>query len=75
MYYASSVQTGSPIARPPAKYLTTPPPLDGSPALNSAPATYVPVRSTRPSPLAVPRVPVAVAPDETIEKARDKYLQ
>lgn len=75
MYYASSVQTGSPIARPPAKYLTTPPPVSVSPAPGSAPITYVPTRSTGPSPLAGPRVPVAVAPDETINQARDKHLQ
>lgn len=75
MYYASSVQTGSPIARPPAKYLTTPPPISASPPLNNAPAAYIPSRSRGPSPLAVPRVPVAIAPDETIDKARDKYLQ
>ncbi|KAF2622854.1 MFS general substrate transporter [Macroventuria anomochaeta] len=75
MYYASSVQTGSPIARPPAKYLTTPPPISPGPALSTAPTAYIPTRSTGPSPLAVPRVPVAVAPDETIDSARDKYLQ
>lgn len=75
MYYARSVQTGSPIARPPAKYLTTPPPISTSPAFDTGPATYIPTRSTGPSPLAVPQVPVAVAPDETIDEARDKYLQ
>lgn len=75
MYYASSVQTGSPIARPPAKYLTTPPPISVSPALGSATTAYVPTRSTRPSPLAAPRLPVTVAPDETINQARDKHFQ
>ena len=75
MYYASSIQTGSPIARPPAKYLTTPPSISPSHALSNAPTTYIPTRSTGPSPLAVPRVPVAVAHDETVDQARDKYLQ
>ena len=74
MYYASSVQTGSPIARPPAKYLTTPPSFDTSPALVAAPKAYIPTRGTGPSPLAVPRVPVPVAPGETIDNARDRYL-
>ncbi|KAF1922441.1 uncharacterized protein M421DRAFT_366456 [Didymella exigua CBS 183.55] len=71
MYYASSVQTGSPIARPPAKYLTTPPSVSTSPA----PTTYVPTRSTGPSPLAEPRVTAAVALDEAVDTARDKVLQ
>lgn len=75
MYYASSVQTGSPIARPPAKYLTTPPPIGTSPALSTAPTTYVPTQSKGPSPLTGPRVTVAVAPGDTVEMARDKYLQ
>lgn len=75
MYYASSVQTGSPLARPPAKYLTTPLPVSASPALSTAPAAYVPTRITGPSPLAGPKVTVAVAPNETIDAARDKYLQ
>ncbi|UPX10511.1 uncharacterized protein EKO05_0001167 [Ascochyta rabiei] len=75
MYYASSVQTGSPIARPPAQFLTTPPSTSVNPALSTTPAVYVPTRITAPSPLAVPRFPVAVALDDTIDKARDKYLQ
>ncbi|KAF9701121.1 hypothetical protein EKO04_001000 [Ascochyta lentis] len=75
MYYASSVQTGSPIARPPAKYLTTPPPVSANPVVSTAPAAYVPTRRAGPSPLAVPRFPVAVAPNETIDEARDKHLQ
>jgi hypothetical protein len=75
MYYASSVQTGSPIARPPAKYLTTPPPVSASPALSNAPTAYVPTRSTGPSPLVGPRMTVAIASDETIDTARDRYLE
>lgn len=75
MYYASNVQTGSPIARPPAKYLTTPPPISTSPVLSVPPTTYVPTRSTGPSPLAGPRETVTVAPQETVDAARDKYLQ
>ena len=75
MYYASSVQTGSPIARPPAKYLTTPLPVGISPASSAAPTAYVPTRSTGPSPLAGPKVTVPAAPNDTIDGARDKYLQ
>lgn len=75
MYYASSVQTGSPIARPPTKYLTTPPETDSSSVLNTAPIAYVPSRAIASSPLAAPQVPVIVAAGETIDSARDKYLQ
>jgi hypothetical protein len=74
MYYASSVQTGSPIARPPTMYLTTPPPVSMSPSLK-VPAAIPPKRSTGSSPLADPRIPVTVAADESVDKARDKYLQ
>lgn len=75
MYYASSVQTGSPLARPPARYLTTPPPTSTSSATNIPPAAYIPSRSLGPSPLAAPQLPVAIAAGETIDNARDKYLQ
>ncbi|KAF3042581.1 hypothetical protein E8E11_002104 [Didymella keratinophila] len=75
MYYASSVQTGSPIARPPAKYLTTPPPVGVSPASTIAPTAYVPTRSTGPSPLTEPRVTVPAVLNDTIDTARDKVLQ
>ncbi|KAF3035648.1 hypothetical protein E8E12_000603 [Didymella heteroderae] len=75
MYYASSVQTGSPIARPPAKYLTTPPPVSTSPALGTTPVAYVPTRSAGPSSLARPKVTVAVSPDKAIDTARDKYMK
>ncbi|KAH7091603.1 hypothetical protein FB567DRAFT_490630 [Paraphoma chrysanthemicola] len=76
MYYASSVQTGSPIARPPAKYLTTPPPIAISP-VPDIPVTVARPRSLGPSPLTEPgpRLPVTVAMDESVDKARDKYLQ
>lgn len=74
MYYASSVQTGSPIARPPAKYLTTPPAVTVSPVAHMS-STLLPARTLGPSPLAGPRIPVTVAPDESVDKARDKYLQ
>jgi hypothetical protein len=73
MYYASSVQTGSPIARPPAKYLTTPP-MSMTPVPDISPA-LLQARTTARSPLASPRLPVAIGPSETIDKARDKYLQ
>lgn len=75
MYYASSVQTGSPIARPPSKYLTTPPSPDTSSTLCTVPVAYVPTRMIGSSPLAAPQVPVAIANGETIDNARDKYLQ
>ena len=74
MYYASSVQTGSPIARPPAKYLTTPPPPGAAPTLGKV-SPAPPARRTAPSPLASPQIPVMVEPGETVDNARDKYLQ
>lgn len=74
MYYASSVQTGSPIARPPAKYLTTPPPTSVSPSVNVA-SVLPPTRTMRPSPLAGPRHPTTVTSDETVDQARDRVLQ
>jgi hypothetical protein len=74
MYYASSVQTGSPIARPPTMYLTTPPPVSMSPSL-TVPVAIPPRRSNPSSPLAEHRIPVTVAADESVDKARDKYLQ
>lgn len=75
MYYASNVQTGSPIARPPAKYLTKPPPVGISLASSATPTAYMPTRSTGPSPLAGPNVTVPAAPNDTIDIARDRYLQ
>ncbi|KAL5417322.1 hypothetical protein PMIN03_001719 [Paraphaeosphaeria minitans] len=73
MYYASSVQTGSPIARPPAKYLTTPPVNDSlTPELLTP---VLPARNMPPSPLASTQMPVAVDPGDTIDNARDKCLQ
>jgi hypothetical protein len=74
MYYASSVQTGSPIARPPAKYLTTPPPVTVSPALEVL-LVPPPTRNVDPPPRAEPRIPVTVTADESVDKARDKVLQ
>ncbi|KAF1960919.1 MFS general substrate transporter [Byssothecium circinans] len=74
MYYASSVQTGSPIARPPAKYLTSPPPTSVDTASDTSPA-ILPPRTAVPSRLASPQLPVPVEPGESIDKARDKYLQ
>ncbi|KAH9869487.1 hypothetical protein IAQ61_006693 [Plenodomus lingam] len=75
MYYASSVQTGSPIARPPAKYLTTPPPISEIPKTETLPA-LPPIRASAvPSPLAGTRIPVTVAADENVDTARDRYLQ
>jgi hypothetical protein len=74
MYYASSVQTGSPIARPPAKYLTTPPPISVNPAPELLPPVS-PARNAATSPLASPQIPVTVEPGDTVDNARDKYLQ
>ncbi|KAL6705720.1 hypothetical protein ACN47E_006509 [Coniothyrium glycines] len=74
MYYASSVQTGSPIARPLAKYLTKPPAVSTGPVTDVMP--LIPSsRTLRPSPLVAPRLPVSVAAGETVNQARDKYLQ
>ncbi|EOA84588.1 uncharacterized protein SETTUDRAFT_92003 [Exserohilum turcica Et28A] len=74
MYYASSIQTGSPIARPPAKYLATPSSASTSPVSEPSPIHPLP-RSLRPSPLAAPRIPVTVAAGVTLDQARDDYLQ
>jgi len=74
MYYASSVQTGSPIARPPAKYLTTPPPVVVPPTLE-IPVHCSVARNVDVPPAAEPRIPATVTADESIDKARDKYLQ
>ncbi|KAH4606278.1 hypothetical protein HBH82_109810 [Parastagonospora nodorum] len=74
MYYASSVQTGSPIARPPTMYLTTPPPVTATSTLE-IPVQAASARALAPSPLAMPRIPVTVETNETVDKARDKYLQ
>jgi hypothetical protein len=74
MYYASSIQTGSPIARPPTMYLTTLPTVTASSKVESS-ATVPTTRTLASSPLAEPRIPVIVATDESIDKARDSYLQ
>jgi hypothetical protein len=74
MYYASSIQTGSPIARPPTMYLPTPPPVSVTPSL-AVPAILPRAHSVGPSPLAGHRIPVTIMADESVDKARDKYLQ
>ncbi|KAF2703846.1 MFS general substrate transporter [Pleomassaria siparia CBS 279.74] len=74
MYYASSVQTGSPIPRPPVMYLSTPPPVSVSPALEVPPSS-LPSRAVALSPLPSPYLPVTVAQDDTVDKARDRLLQ
>ncbi|KAF1999029.1 hypothetical protein P154DRAFT_238975 [Amniculicola lignicola CBS 123094] len=71
MYYASSVQTGSPMPRP-AKYLISPPTVSVSPVPDPA---LMLVRTTAVSSLASPRIPVTVKLNETVDEARDKYLQ
>lgn len=90
MYYASSIQTGSPLPRPPAKYLTTPSPISPAPdssilssrsaedsVLSSRSAQGYPQRprTTVVPPPAPPRVPLTAAPKEVVDRARDKYLQ
>ncbi|KAH7115882.1 hypothetical protein B0J11DRAFT_593512, partial [Dendryphion nanum] len=80
MYYASSIQTGSPIPRPPAKYLITPPSISSMPegsqlsSLNGEVPFRRP-RSSAVSPLASPRLPVTVLPGESVDMARDTYLK
>jgi hypothetical protein len=74
MYYASSIQTGSPIARPPAKYLAAPTATSASPKLTVAPASPQ-TRQAGPPSLPSHRIPVTIAPHETVEEARDVYLQ
>lgn len=74
MYYASSVQTGSPMARPPTMYLTTPPTSGATPTLE-VPNVLPSSRRVGPSPLSEPRMPVLVAENESVDKARDSYLQ
>ncbi|KAF2846115.1 hypothetical protein T440DRAFT_522044 [Plenodomus tracheiphilus IPT5] len=73
MYYASSVQTGSPIARPPAQYLTPPLRVGDLPQIETV-SGMPPMRTLEPSPLTGHRIPVIVAADETMDTARDKYL-
>jgi hypothetical protein len=80
MYYASSIQTGSPLARPPAKYLATPPTLSPAPdnsllSTRSVDGYFQRPRSSAISPLDSPRLPATIAPDESVAIARDKYLQ
>ncbi|KAF2743273.1 hypothetical protein M011DRAFT_222797 [Sporormia fimetaria CBS 119925] len=89
MYYASSVQTGSPVPRPPVKYLTTPPtsprhenpplsPCTGDGSLLSAQAAHGHANEHTKSaslPLVSPRVPVTVVPNEAMNRERDRYLK
>lgn len=73
MYYASIVQTGSPIGRPPVEHLNTPVPVNETSVpepLSSRPQA----RTLRSSPLGEPRIPVTVAPGVTLDEARDEYL-
>ncbi|OCK85220.1 hypothetical protein K432DRAFT_439424 [Lepidopterella palustris CBS 459.81] len=72
MYYASSVQTGSPLPRPPAKYLITPPPA--SPVPDRCRTFLSDLGSSNALPV-TPRLPVTITADESIDKVRDRYLQ
>ncbi|KAF2202983.1 hypothetical protein GQ43DRAFT_500651 [Delitschia confertaspora ATCC 74209] len=72
MYYASSVQTGSPVARPPAKFLTTPP---SPPAvLHEAIKSDPPRPKTAILPPTI-RQPACIPPKDTVNQARDKVFQ
>ncbi|EUC43342.1 hypothetical protein COCMIDRAFT_101104 [Bipolaris oryzae ATCC 44560] len=73
MYYASIVQTGSPIGRPPAEYLNTPASANET-SVSEPPSSRPQARALRSSPLAEPRIPVTVAPGVTLDEARDEYL-
>ncbi|EMD84793.1 hypothetical protein COCHEDRAFT_1219893 [Bipolaris maydis C5] len=73
MYYASIVQTGSPIGRPPAEYLNTPASANET-AVSESPSLHPHAQTLRSSPLAEPRIPVTVAPGVTLDEARDEYL-
>jgi hypothetical protein len=73
MYYASIIQTGSPIGKPPAEYLTTPV-SDGTTAVSEPSTMHPSVRVLGHSPLAEPRIPVSIEPGVTLDEARDKYL-
>ncbi|KAF2492697.1 hypothetical protein BU16DRAFT_620042 [Lophium mytilinum] len=73
MYYASSVQTGSPVPRPPAKYLITPPPASAVPEQRRSFLADLGISSSASA--VPPRLPATISGDETIDKVRDKYLQ
>lgn len=90
MYYASSVQTGSPLPRPSSKYFTTPPPIPAPPdeslltsrgtdnsvlTSRSAEGYFERPKSAIVSPLPTERPPTTVLPNEAVDKARDKCLQ
>lgn len=72
MYYASSVQTGSPIGQPPAKYLTTPH------TANPVPERCRPLLSNLgvvSIPAATARLPATISGNESLDQARDRCLQ
>lgn len=72
MYYASSVQTGSPIGQPPAKYLTAPR------TANPVPERCRPLLSNLgvvSIPAATARLPATISGNESLDQARDRCLQ
>ncbi|KAF2807283.1 uncharacterized protein BDZ99DRAFT_536623 [Mytilinidion resinicola] len=73
MYYASSVQTGSPVPRPPAKYLVTPPPASPTPERRRSFLSDLGISSSASA--VPPRLPATISGDETVDKVRDRYLQ
>lgn len=72
VHYASSVQTGSPIGQPPAKYLTTPR------TANPVPERCRPLLSNLgvvSIPAATARLPATISGNESLDQARDRCLQ
>lgn len=72
MYYASSVQTGSPIGEPPAKYLSTSRTASPLPERCRSLLSDLGVVSI---PAATARLPATVSGNESLDKVRDRYLQ
>ena len=69
MYYASSVQTGSPIGQPSAKYLTAPR------TANPVPESLLSDLGAVSIPAATARLPATISGNESLGKVRDRCLQ
>ncbi|OCK94606.1 uncharacterized protein K441DRAFT_636439 [Cenococcum geophilum 1.58] len=72
MYYASSVQAGSPIGQPPAKYLTAPRTANPVPERCRSLLSDLGVVSI---PAATAHPPATISGNESLDKARDRCLQ
>lgn len=72
MYYASSVQTGSPISQPPAKYLMTPRTANPVPESCRSLLSNLGVVSI---PAATTCLPATISGNESLDKVRDRCLQ